>query len=89
MCLLRIVERHVEIDLHAEGFSTIEADNDAMKALAAMSRNHASRLLVTDEGKLVGVLALKDLLKFLSLKLELENNHSHSMPASTTGQKPG
>jgi hypothetical protein len=33
-----------------------------------------SRLMVVGDGRLVGVLALKDLLKFLSLKIELEGD---------------
>ena len=37
-----------------------------------MSKTGASRLMVTEESRLVGVIALKDMLKFLSLKIELE-----------------
>ena len=44
-----------------------------MDALGKMSRTKASRLLVVEDHRLVGILALKDLLKFLSLKLELED----------------
>ena len=29
--------------------------------------------MVVDEGRLVGIIALKDMLKFLSLKVELED----------------
>ena len=43
-----------------------------MAALSLMSRNGASRMMVAEGGRLVGVLSLKDLLGFLSLKLELE-----------------
>ncbi len=53
--------------------NTIEADADAVQALARMNRNHVSRLIVVDgPNHLAGVLALKDLLNFLSLKVELE-----------------
>ncbi|CAN5497253.1 site-2 protease family protein [soil metagenome] len=53
--------------------NTVRADTDAMKALSRMNNSKASRLMVVNpEGRLVGVLALKDLLAFLSLKIELE-----------------
>ena len=58
--------------------NTISPDTDAVKALSKMSRTDNSRLLVVDRGKLVGILSLRDLLRFLSLKIELEN-----------GEKPG
>lgn len=54
--------------------NTIEADTDATKALATISRTGNSRLLVTEHGELVGILSLKDLMKFLSLKLDLEGH---------------
>jgi len=52
--------------------NTIGPDEDATKALAAMNRSRESRLMVVEEDRLVGVLALKDLLDFLSLKVDLE-----------------
>jgi len=52
--------------------NTIAPDADAMHALAKMSKSGASRLMVVSGDQLVGILALKDLLKFLSLKVELE-----------------
>ncbi len=53
--------------------NTIEPEADATVALARMSRSGVSRLMVVDEGNLVGVITLKDLLGFISLKVELEN----------------
>lgn len=53
--------------------NTISPDADAVKALSKMSRTGRSRLLVAENGRLVGILSLKDLLHFLSLKIELEN----------------
>jgi Zn-dependent protease len=50
----------------------IAPDTDATEALAQMRRTAQSRLLVVDHGSLVGILTLKDLLDFLSLKIELE-----------------
>jgi len=53
--------------------NTVSADTDAMKALSRMNRNQASRLMVTEGDRLVGVIALKDMMQFLSLKIELED----------------
>lgn len=63
--------------------NTIAPDTDAMAALALMSRSGASRLMVLEGDRLVGILALKDLLKFLALKVELEGDEE-SRPASET-----
>jgi len=51
---------------------SIAAEADAMEALGKMQRTGASRLLVIDGDRLVGIVSLKDLLGFLNLKLELE-----------------
>ena len=52
--------------------NTVTADTDALEALSRMSRTGASRLMVVDGDRLLGILSLKDLLRFLSLKMELE-----------------
>ena len=52
--------------------NTIAPDVDALQALSRMTETRNSRLMVVDEGRLVGVIALKDLLDFFALKLELE-----------------
>jgi Zn-dependent protease/CBS domain-containing protein len=52
--------------------NTIGPDEDAVRGLSIMSRKNLSRLMVVDKGKLVGVIALKDMLRFLSLKIDLE-----------------
>ena len=49
---------------------------DAIEAMALMSRAGVSRLLVIEHGALVGIIALKDLLKFLALKVELEGRET-------------
>ncbi len=51
---------------------TIAPDADALDALRQMQRGGVTCLLVMDEGRLVGIVSLKDLLKFLNLKLQLE-----------------
>jgi Zn-dependent protease/predicted transcriptional regulator len=54
------------------GENTLSADTDAVEALSLMNRTGASRLMVTENGRLVGVVTLKDMLKFLSLRIELD-----------------
>ena len=61
-----------EIAEPASDVNTVDAETDAAKALSLMTRSGRSRLLVTERGRLVGILALKDLLAILSLKIELE-----------------
>ena len=55
--------------------NTISADTDAVKAMARMRRNTASRLMVVDGERLVGVVTLKDILDLLALKMDLEGTH--------------
>jgi len=50
----------------------IAADTDAAEALTHMQRTGQTRLLVVEDNSLVGILTLKDLLDFLTLKIELE-----------------
>jgi CBS domain-containing protein len=52
--------------------NTISSRSDAVEALSAMRRNGSSRMMVVDEGKLVGIISLKDMMKWLSLKMDLE-----------------
>jgi Zn-dependent protease/CBS domain-containing protein len=52
--------------------NTVTVDTDALRALSLMSRSHISRLMVVDGERLVGILALKDLLQFFAFKMELE-----------------
>ena len=53
---------------------TIPPNADAIEALAKMQRSGLSRLLVTEQDHLVGILSLRDLLSFLNLKIELEGS---------------
>ena len=54
--------------------NTIAADTDTVQVLSLMQRTGHSRLMVVKGSKLVGIIALKDLLAFLALKLDLEGN---------------
>lgn len=52
--------------------TTVAPDTDAMRALSLMNKTGRSRLMVVDGDRLVGVITLKDMLKFLNLKIDLE-----------------
>jgi len=56
--------------------NSVSADTDAIDALARMNKTRASRLLVVEGERLVGILTLKDLLRFLALKIELEEKRA-------------
>ena len=53
--------------------TTVGPEEDANKALAIMNRTGNSRLMVVDGDQLVGIIALKDMLTLLSLKMELND----------------
>jgi len=52
--------------------NTVQPDDDAIKAMSIMKRTGNSRLIVAEKHILLGVITLKDLLDFLSLKVELD-----------------
>jgi len=61
-----------ELDIDCTPEKTSGPEEDALKALSLMNQTCASRLMVVDGGRPVGIITLKDMLQFLSLKLELE-----------------
>lgn len=52
----------------------ISPQDDAMSALSRMHQTGQSKLMVTDNNQLVGMLSLKDLLRFFAMKIALEEN---------------
>jgi Zn-dependent protease len=58
--------------------NTIPPDIDAMKAMSLMHKTGNSRLMVIEGNRLLGVITLKDMLKFLALKLDLEGDKKTS-----------
>lgn len=75
--------------------NTITPDSDAMSALTTMYSTGASRVMVVEDGRLQGVLALKDLMNFLALKLEVEGErrgltrpHPPAIPRTTGSTSP-
>lgn len=67
-------ERHTvaEIMEPVTRANTIGPNADALDAWNRLSRSAKSRLLVVENDRLVGILSLRDLMKFLSLKFDLE-----------------
>jgi Zn-dependent protease/CBS domain-containing protein len=64
-----------EVATGCKADNTISPDADAMHALSAMNRTGLSRLMVTEGSRLVGIIALKDLMRLLALKVELEQEN--------------
>ena len=64
-----------EVSDHCTTENTVGPQEDVMSALNTMSRYGLGRLMVVSEDRLLGVVALKDLLAFLSMKMELEPHH--------------
>lgn len=59
--------------------NTIPPEADALTVLSKMNESGTSRMLVTDKGRLLAIISLKDLLRFITSKLELEG-HSGTLP---------
>ena len=51
--------------------NTVAADADVVAALATMQTQKVGRLMVVDGGRLVGVLALSDVMRLLAIQLDL------------------
>jgi len=65
--------------------NTVQANRDALAVMAEMQRGR-SRLMVVEGRRLVGIVALKDIARYLSLRLELEGGPD----ARETGfERPG
>ncbi|HOQ84707.1 MAG TPA: site-2 protease family protein [Phycisphaerae bacterium] len=56
--------------------NTVPPRADAMRTLARMNRTGRSRLLVAENDELKGVVTLKDLTRFISLKLDIEEQEA-------------
>jgi Zn-dependent protease/predicted transcriptional regulator len=69
--------------------NTIGPDADAMKALGEMNRRGVSRMLVVEDGRLVGVLSVRDLMDYLSVRLDIETDGAQPMAAAQAAQAQG
>jgi Zn-dependent protease/CBS domain-containing protein len=67
-------EKHTvgEVMRHDLEKVSIPPNADALQAMSKMQQTGLSRLLVTDGDRLLGIISLKDLLRFLHLKVDLE-----------------
>jgi len=61
-----------EFAVHCSSDNSVTPDTDAIDVLSKMKQTGQSRLMVVENGRLVGVITLKDMLNFISLKVELE-----------------
>jgi Zn-dependent protease/predicted transcriptional regulator len=52
--------------------NTVDASADALNVMARMNREGVSKLLVTEDGTLEGIVTLRDLFDFFSMKTDLE-----------------
>jgi CBS domain-containing protein len=67
---------------------TIPVSADALDALTKMQRTGASRLLVVDGDALVGLITLKDMLRLLNLRLELESDNTDQWQRHSKVERP-
>jgi CBS domain-containing protein len=56
--------------------NTITPDSDAMEALARMNRAGESGLMVVENGRLLGIVSLRDLMRVVALRMELEGGQT-------------
>lgn len=47
-------------------------DADVLKALSQMNKSGTGRLMVTEDGKLLGIVSRKDIMDYLSIKMDLQ-----------------
>jgi CBS domain-containing protein len=60
--------------------NSIDPQTDALDALSRMKQENQSRFLIVENDRLMGILTLRDLLAFFSLKLELEEDQPPTLP---------
>lgn len=66
------LERVMDVMSPPSPANTVPADMDSLKVLAVMRQTGNSRLLVVEDGRLVGLITLKDLLRLMAFKSDLE-----------------
>ena len=58
--------------------NSIALDTEASQALEQIKKTGNSRLLVVDDGAIEGIVTLRDMMDFLALKLDIEDNDSQA-----------
>lgn len=68
-------DRHTIAELTTQDSpeNTVSSDTDMMDAMNRMNRSDHSRLLLVDDGRLSGVIALKDIMGYLSTHMDIED----------------
>ena len=61
-----------EVAARCDAATVIGPDTDALATLALMNETGNSRLLVVENGRLAGIVTLKDLMEVLALRMEME-----------------
>lgn len=61
------------------GGNSIEPEADAMQALSRMQRLRVSRLMVVEDDRVVGIFSIRDVMKLMELRVELDD---HSAPGN-------
>jgi CBS domain-containing protein len=61
-----------DIEAPCSADNTISPDEKALNALSQMSRSGVSQLMVVDNGRLAGIVSLRDIMNFLTLRIELD-----------------
>jgi Zn-dependent protease/predicted transcriptional regulator len=64
-----------EVVSECSGLNTIEPDADVLKALSRMRSAATGRLMVVENGRLVGIISRKDIMDYMSLKMDLQEDH--------------
>jgi predicted transcriptional regulator len=68
------IKKISELIIPCSSENTVHKETDALKIMEMMIRTEKSKMMVIDsEEKCVGIVALRNLLKLLSCKLDLEN----------------
>lgn len=65
--------------------NTVPPNVDAVRLLAQMQSTGQNRVMVASDHHLIGVVTLKDLLKFLTLKVQIEEGSDDSPPIKLAG----
>jgi len=69
-----------ELVLECSPDNTISINSDALEALRKMSRTQNALLMVVEDNNLKGIVSMKSMLQFLSVKMEAEKNPDQPPP---------
>lgn len=67
-----------EISRQCSAENTVDPEEDVVKVLGKMNKTGQSRMMVVKDGRLKGVISLKDIMAYISSSMELEGDSSFS-----------